>query len=125
MRLNNRIYDALARAVLVVLYFVPYAFMAILAYVRNDTIMGFVLAALITGLLAVLSGVTRHRLVATGGLILSTLTSITITPRYSEEWVELAEPFTPTLMILITMFFIAALSAAIWKIIEDLRKKKS
>ena len=60
MRLNHRIYDALERILLVVLYFVPYAYMALLADVRGGTVVGYILCAAIMGFIAFLAGMTPH-----------------------------------------------------------------
>lgn len=123
MRLNNRIYDALIRILLVLLYFVPYGFMAILADVKNGAITGYVVAALIFGLLALLSGLTHHKLVALGGLLLSTLTSLSLTMPRTREWSSYTKPFTPNGVLLLIMAIMLCLHVVIWKLID--RKKKN
>lgn len=122
MRLNNRIYDALMRILLVLLYFVPYGFMAILADVKKGTIAGYVVAALTLGLLALLSGLTHHKLVALGGLLLSTLTSLSLIIPRAGEWSAFTKPLSPTALLIIVMGAALCLHVIIWKLIDRKRK---
>lgn len=121
MRLNHRIYDALERILLVVLYFVPYAYMALLADVRGGTVVGYILCAVIMGFIAFLAGITDHRTLALGGLLLSTLSSLSITVRYDNDWSRYTKPLYPSGVVLVIMAAMLAVHILVWK----LMKKKS
>lgn len=120
MRLNNRIYDGIFRAIFLLAYFLPYGFVAVMLYCERGQTKGIVFAAVAFLLLAVLTGITHHRLIALGGLILSSVSSFALTWSYPEEWAEAVAPLTPVTMLGIIMAIALVAHLIIWHIINKL-----
>lgn len=114
MRLNGRMYDAVLRVVFLLAYTFPYAFFTLYGYCERGRIRYFFLMAIAMGFLAVASWWTKHRLVAAGGLIMTTASSLILIGDQAAKWSEATAPLSVFALFAIVMAAAAAESAALW-----------
>ena len=62
------------------------------------------------GFIAFLAGMTDHRTLALGGLLLSTLSSLSITVRYDNDWSWYTKPLYPSGVVLVIMAAMPAMT---------------
>ena len=59
---------------------------------------------------------TAHRTLALGGLLLSTLSSLSITVRYDSDWSRYTKPLYPSGVVLVIMAAMLAVHILVWKL---------
>lgn len=112
------------RAVLGPLYIIPYGFLAVLGHLNSGGMRGYITAAAAMVFLAVVTGLTHHRLLAVGGLFMTTMASISISRGLSADPAAAQMKLTPVGMVIVVMALAVIAHAVIWKLIDIIKKPK-
>lgn len=112
------------RAIIGPLYIIPYGFLAVLGHLNSGGTRGYVTAAIAMVALAVITGLTHHRLLAVGGLFMTTMASIAISRGLNAEQGATQMLLTPVGMVIIIMALAVIVHVAIWKLIDIIKKPK-
>ncbi len=112
------------RAVIGPLYIIPYGFLAVLGHMNSGGMRGYATAAIAMTALAVVTGLTHHRLLAVGGLFMTTMASIAISRGLNAEPGAAQMLLTPVGMVIIIMALAVIVHVAIWKLIDIIKKPK-
>lgn len=112
------------RAIIGPLYIIPYGFLAVLGQLNSGGTRGYVTAAIAMVALAVITGLTHHRLLAVGGLFMTTMASIAISRGLNAEQGAAQMLLTPVGMVIVIMALAVIAHVVIWKLIDIVKKPK-